>query len=359
MASVSLAKRLTARGHRLSFVSTPDSETARALQDSGVALVPLKRRGYLDPAGVLKVRAWLEGQSVDVLHCHYAKDLWVLVPALCGRYAGVPLVLTKHIGTLKPKKDALHRMLYRRVDFVIAISEVIRRNVVRTHPIAENKVGVIPNGVDLSGFNSATKNRREIRRSFGIPENATVVGMAGRLSWWKGYREFIQTAEFLVRNRHDVWFLAVGGATLGEEAEAETVLRFARSLDVKDRLVFTGFRNDMADLYSAMDLFVYPAYAEAFGLVLIEAMAAGLPVVSTDCDGVPEIVQNGVTGMLVPARDAQSLIRAVDDLLAHPRRMRAFGQAGKKRTERVYDFETVVSRIERLYERLMADRKNA
>ncbi len=359
MASVGLAKKLAARGHRVSFLSTPESKTADTLLGSSVDVVPLRRKGYVDPAGVLKIRSWLRTRSVDVLHCHSAKDLWVLVPALCGHSTNVPLVLTKHIGTLKPKKDGLHRMLYHRVDFVIAVSEVIRRNVLRTHPIAENKVGVIPNGVDLTGFDPARRNRRMIRGAFGIPENATVIGTAGRLSWWKGYREFIRTAESLVRTRPDVWFLAVGGATFGEEAEAEAVLRFARSLDLRNRLVFTGFRNDMADLYSAMDLFVYPAYAEAFGLVLIEAMAAGLPVVSTDCDGVPEIVQDGVTGILVPARDARPLIRAVDGLLAHPHRMRAFGRAGRKHAENKYDFEMVVSQIERLYERLMADRKDA
>jgi glycosyltransferase involved in cell wall biosynthesis len=356
MASVRLARKLSERGHRVSFLVQPGSMTSLALSGSHVVEVPVQLKGYVHPIETRQLRRWIMQNPVDLIHCHYAKDLWTLVPALGRRHASVPLVLTKHIGTQNPKKDILHRWIYSRVHFIIAISEVIRKNVLRTHPVSENAVGTIPNGVETGPFDSARRRRPSVRQTLGFPENAMVVGIAGRLSWWKGYREYLLAAERLLQKRDDLWFLAVGGATVGEEQEAEAVRDFARSLQLKDRVVFAGFRNDMADLYSAMDLFVYPAYAEAFGLVLIEAMAAGLAVISTNCDGVPEIVQDGKTGLLVPARDVESLVHAVERLLMHPDERKAFGSAGRKRVEILYDFERVVSQTEQLYERLIANR---
>lgn len=357
MASVRLARKLSERGHRVSFLADPDSQTARALRGSDAAVVPFISKGYVNPLAVRRIRRWFRQEGVDIIHSHYAKDLWTLTPSLGGSLHSVPLVLTKHIGTMQTKKDPLHRMVYGRVDHIIAVSEVIRKNILRTHPVSGEKVGLIPNGVDLSPFDPERPRRAVLRREFGIAEQPIVVGMAGRLNWWKGYREVLLAAESILRKRSDVWFLAVGGATLGEEAEAEAIRSFARTLDLKGRFIFTGFRNDMADCYSVMDLFVYPAYAEAFGLVLIEAMAAGLPVVSTDCDGVPEIVRHGVTGILVPARDAEPLVRAVESLLSDPENRNRYGRAGRIRAEKEYDFENVVSRTEDLYERLIGDGK--
>jgi len=359
MVSVKVALKLSERGHRVSFLAAPGTRTAEALSDSAVTVLRIKPTAYVDPWNVRRVRKWIDRERVDVVHCHHGKDLWLLSAALGRRQAKIPLVLTKHIGTLKPKTDVLHRLVYRRVDHIVAVSDVIRRNVVRTHPVPERKVSVIPNGVDLGRFNPGREARRDVRSVFGIPEDAFVIGTAGRLSWWKGYREFLETAAALVRKRKGLWFLAVGGTTTGEEDEAEAIHQLARSFDLRDQVVFTGFRTDMPRLYCAMDLFLYPAYAEAFGLVLIEAMAAGLAVVSTRCDGVPEIVLDGKTGVLVPARDSGTLIRAVENLLEHPELIARLGLAGRRRAENEYDDMLVTLQTERLYEKLIAERENA
>jgi len=356
MVAVVLSRRLAERGHRVSFMARPGTRIASEIRTIGGAAAPVRIGKRVDPNAVFRLRRWIRRERVDVVHVHYAKDLWVLSPALGGNPA-VPLVLTKHIGTLKAKRDPLHRFLYRRVDCIAAISEVIRRNVAATHPVPPECVVTIPNGVDTALFRVAAADRRAVRTAFGFPPDATVIGIAGRLNWWKGYREFLFSAEHLLRSNPGLWFLAVGGATFREEREAEAIRALARQLDLKGRMIFAGYRDDMPSCYAAMDLFVYPAYAEAFGLVLIEAMAAGLPVVSTDCDAVPEIVENGVTGDLVPARNTERLAEAVAALLADPERMRRYGRAGQNRVETWFHINRTVEQIERLYERLIDQRK--
>jgi len=357
MVAVRMAQRLKARGHRISFLALGGSPTAGALRESELFPVPISIRGYIDPRAVKNIGKWIREEDVDLVHTHYSRDLWALVPALWMGGEKVPLVLTKHIGTMEPKKDPLHRWIYRRVDFIIGISRVIQQNVIQTHPIDPEKVGCIPNGVDLRAFDTERDDRIAVRGSMGIPADALVVGMTARLSWWKGYREFLEMAEQLVKVRSDVWFFAVGGATLGEEREEEEIRNFARSLRSDGKVIFAGFQRNVARFLRAMDIFVYPAYAEAFGLVLIEAMAAGLPVVSSDCDGVPEIVVEVYFGRRLPPRDSLALTEAVTEMLEDSSKMREYGRAGRVRVLDIYDFDKVISRTEELYTDLIRKRQ--
>ncbi len=357
MVATKLAQKLQTEGNKVSFLVAEGALSESVLKDSAVTLLPKSGRGYIDPRGIKTIRDWIRDEGVDLVHTHYSKDLWMLVPALSRTNRSVPLVLTKHVGTMKPKKDPLHRMIYRRVDAIVAISRLIQRNVIQTHPVPPEKVNYIPNGVDLDIFDIKKGERESIRASFGIPSDALVIGIVGRLHWWKGYREFIDMAERLIRLRSDVWFLAVGGATVGEEKEADDIEEYARSLHLDGKVIFTGFQKEVPRFFSAMDLFVYPAYAEAFGLVLVEAMAMGLPVISSNCDGVPEIIVEGETGRLIPPRNSEALTSAVMDMLINPLKMKSIGHAGRKRAENLFDWNRVISETILLYHQLIKERR--
>ncbi len=357
MVAVQLAVKLKLEGIRISFLTLEGSFSESELRDYPVTLLTKSSKGYIDLRGIKMVRQWIQKEAVDLVHTHFSKDLWFLVPALSRNNNHVPLVLTKHVGTMKPKRDLLHRLIYRRVDAVVSISKLIQYNVIQTHPVRGEKVKYIPNGVDLDVFDGQKTGRKQIRHSLSIPSDALVVGIVGRLQWWKGYREFIQMAERLIQTRSDVWFLAVGGATVGEEKEAEDIQNYARSLHFDNKFIFTGFQKDVKPYLAAMDLFVYPAYAEAFGLVLIEAMAMALPVVSTQCDGVPEIVIDEETGKLVPLRNVEMLIMAVVQLLNNPQKMQAWGQAGRARVMNFFNWNRVVSETISLYHHLIQKRR--
>ncbi len=355
MLAVDTSRRMRERGYRVSFISHPGSPADEAARQADIDCFPLPVRGYLDPAGILRLGSWLRSQRVDVVHAHYSKDLWVLAPAMEGALSKVPLLLTKHIGTQKPKRDFLHRSIYGRVDRIIAISEVIRRNVLATHPVGPDRVITVHNGTDLIRFRKDKPEIRALRASLGIPPQAPVVGMSGRLQWWKGYREFLQTAARMADE--DIYWLILGGGSIGEEAEADQIRTYAASLSLGEKLIWAGFQDDPVPYYGCMDIFAYPAYAEAFGLVIIEAMAMGVPVVAAGCDGVLEIVEDGHSGLLVEPRSTEDLTRAVTRLVRDINLRHTLGQAGRKRVERFFDVEHNIDTICTLYTLTINERR--
>ena len=354
MQAVSQAQKLGQRGHAVLFIGYPCAPATQHAESLGIPVYAVTINSYIGFRAVQRLRYIFGRYKVDVVHSHYSKDLWAVVPAVNRSGRGACLVLTKHIGTQKPKKDLLHTRIYRRVDAVIAISRVIAKNIIETHPVETSRVITIPNGIDTSRFVPGSGLR--IRQELGIPHSATVIGIAGRLSWWKGYREFLIMAKNIQEARPGCRFMAIGGPTVGEEAEAEEIYAFARSLGIEHSVVFTGFQPNVEEYYRAMDLFVYPAYAEAFGLVIIEAMASGLPVAAADCDGIPEIVIHGKTGVLVPARDADKLTSSVLSLLQDTKKMATFRTNARERAVSEFSETRMIDEIENVYNTKIRER---
>ncbi len=311
----------------------------------------LARQGFAS-AAMLSLAKWLRGQGVQIIHCHFSRDLWTVVPA--ARLAGrVPTVLIKHVGTMRPKCDVAHRWLFRNVSEVWAISRVIRDNLLATHPLRPERVKVVHQGVDLRRFCVPASERRRVRQEFGFAESSLVVGTIGRLEPGKGHLEFLRMAAEVARQVPESAFLVVGAATRGEEFRAEPIHRLAAELNLGPRLVFAGFRHDVPAVLAAMDVFAFPSRAEAFGLVLIEAMAAGVPVVSTASDGVLDIVVDGHSGLLVPPQDVEGLTKAVLRMLREPELRRSLATAGRQRVERLFTVEHMLTQVEDLSQRLV------
>ncbi|MCR4439215.1 MAG: glycosyltransferase [bacterium] len=322
------------------------------LVKKGFVPYPFRPRGYVDSVAIARLAGWLRRQSVDIIHCHFSRDLWAVVPA--ARMAGrVPVVLIKHVGTMRAKRDPVHRWLYRNVAQAWAISRVIRDNLIATHPLPPGKVEVVHHGLDLSRFRVPQETRRRLRRELGFAEDALVVGTVGRLEPSKGHLEFLRMAGQVASQVPQSVFLVVGAATRGEEFRAEPILRLAQELNLGPRLVFAGFREDIPAVLSAMDVFAFPSRAEAFGLVVIEAMAAGLPVVSTASDGVLDIVVDSESGLLVPPQDVAALASAVLRLLRDPRLRRSVAAAARRRVEELFTAERMVQRVVELSWRIV------
>jgi len=351
-----LSRELLRRGHRVWVARSPGSPLARALEAEGIPYWDLPGGRYVAPLQTLSLARKLQQIRPDVVHVHYSRDLWLVVPALTGR-GRIPLVFIKHIGTRRPKRDPFHLWLYRRVDFAIAISRVIARNLLNTHPLPPEKVGIIYHGVDVAAFQAARSERERVRRELGFGEGDFVAGIMGRLEPHKGHLEFIAMAEKVAQELPEARFLIVGGETVGEAHKAEVVRERWRSSPVRDRIVMAGFRTDVPEVLSAMDVFVFPSHAEAFGLALIEAMAAGLPVITSNCDGVLDVVEDGVTGWTVPPTDVAQLAEKVLELARNPRLRQQMAQAALERARCSFDLGRMVSEVEGLYLRLLAEKR--
>lgn len=349
-----LSEVLQRRNHGVFVVCSPGTMIMRDALSRGLRVFPLKIRGYFDPFAISKLAGFIRDRQIDLIHSHYSKDLWTIVPAV--RFAKrVPVILMKHIGTRFPKKDFLHQRIYREVSHIIANSEVIKRNLIATHPISEDKVSVIHLGIDLGIYNPRRFNRSRIRKELGIRSEELVIGIVGRLQRCKGYLEFLHMAKGVLKFHPNLKFLIVGGPSRGEEREAWEILQKVDELELGEKAIVTGYRKDVPRLMTAMDIFVFPSHAEAFGLVLIEAMAMRLPVVSSDCDGVLDIVKEGATGLLVPPRDVEGLTQAVLHLIQNPDARRSLGEAARRRVEERFSIEAMVERIEAVYQKALSD----
>jgi glycosyltransferase involved in cell wall biosynthesis len=342
------AERLRSRGHEIVPVCYPGSPIEERLRALDFEPLLFDLWGKFHPFKAFQLSRIINGAEVDIVHTDYSRDLFTLVPAL-KMAKPTPLVLHKHVGTKNPKNLPVHPWLYNRVDCAIGISEVIVRNLVETHPLRPDQVMLIHHGIDLERFKPDPKRRQALREELGVGEDGLLVGIVGRLQRHKGHLEFLEVAKRLVPRHPGVKFVIVGEATRGEDEEANEVVDVLEAAGLGDRLILTGYRDDVPDLLGAMDVFLFPTHAEAFGLVIVEAMAMGVPVVSSNCDGVPDIVVEGETGFLVEPTHVPALTEAVEDLLTDPSKRAAFGAAGRERALRLFSLDKMCEELEGLY----------
>jgi glycosyltransferase involved in cell wall biosynthesis len=226
---------------------------------------------------------------------------------------------------------------------VLAISGAVRDALVALG-VPPARVKVVHNGVDPR---SAGLARRGMREEWGIPEEAPLVGMVGRLVDWKGPDVFIRAAALVARDIPQARFVLVGEAIFGSRDYVRGLKEISASLGLGESLVFTGFVEDVMRAMDSMDLLVHASILpEPFGMVLTEAMAAGLPVVATIGGGVGEIVEDGVTGLLVPPGDPAAMAAAVKEIISRPDRGVEMGEAGRRRVADRFDIREKAREME-------------
>lgn len=274
-----------------------------------------------------------------------------LVGTLAARLARVPVALTSK-RSLDTYPTVLERwackVSNRLADRVTANAEEVRRHAHEIEGCSLDKIVVIPNGVDLTRF-AATVATPPVE----LPDSGPIVGCVGRLSGKKGHTDLLEAAALVLRRRPGTTFVFVGDGTLRSQLRAQ-----ADGLGLNGQVRFVGHVSDPVPLLYRMNLFVLPSRIEGMSNALLEAMAANRAVVATSVGGNPEVVVDGVTGLLVPPRDPARLADAVVTLLGDPERASAMGAAGRARVEACYSVQAMLRQMEELYRRELA-RKGA
>jgi glycosyltransferase involved in cell wall biosynthesis len=245
-------------------------------------------------------------------------------------------------------------LLLASADLVIANSQAVADNLPRN-----GKSRVIHNGLDPAQWDPM-RSGHTFREHYGIPADAALVGMVGRLRPWKGQADFLRMAAQVLRSAPEVHFVVVGGSPF--EVQDDYALRLqqqVRDLGLSGRTHFTGQLTDVADAMAAMDVFVHPGSPEPFGLVNIEAMAMAKPVVAFAHGALPEIVIHDSTGILAPPGDIGALAGAVTVLLEDPVARRSMGQAGRRRVLQHFTMDRVATEFNDVLIRLLGERRQA
>lgn len=347
--ALEMSKQLQRRKHRVWLACLRNSRLEAAAREAQLHVLALRQRGAFALIAVAQLARLIRRECIDIIHCQHSHDLNAVVFARDLSREPCPILLSKRVGSYVRKKDLYHRYIYSKVDRVLAISDVIHRNVLETTTVPPERVITMHDAVDTELFSLSRVSTTRVRQEFGFNDRDLVVGFVGRFSPGKGHQEFLIAASILARKHSNIRFLVVGEASFGEQAYERKIRAMCTSLGLDGIVMFAGFRTDIADVMAAFDILAFPSYAEAFGLVLIEAMAMERPVVASNCDGVLDIVLDGVTGIHVNPRDPQQLADAIEKLGNDPELRRKMGKAGRKRVEELFDQRRQIHRLEEIY----------
>lgn len=330
-----------------------DNAYEDAVRRTGVPVVHLEAKNLRDFRAYLRLRRLLRSEGFDVVHAHLAyASIW---GACAASGAGVPLVATLHaaperVGALSReglRQKLLVALLARRAARVVAVSEALARTWIDRGLPAES-IEVIHNGIDLSDFAPASRDRDDLRRELDLPLNAPVLTTVTALRPGKGLEDLLDAFARLLRERPQAVLVVAGDGPLGESLELE-----ARELGLGDSVRWLGLRRDVPRILAASDVFVLPSRWDAFPTAVLEAMAAGVPVVATRTGGIPEMVESPVHGLLTPPGDVSALEQAVSKLLAlDPADRTDFGRRGRRRVAESFSLEAWGDRLETLYRRV-------
>ncbi|MCK4794667.1 MAG: glycosyltransferase [Desulfobacteraceae bacterium] len=282
---------------------------------------------------------------------HSFLPLVTFMGALAGRMAKVPLVITsrralgkhqeRHI-LLRPFDLLANRLSHR----VTVNSKAVWEDTVHRDYIDPGKLVLIHNGVDFIPFDSAKPFRKEVRKKLGIRSREKVIIIVANLIPYKGHSDLLEAAQVVLKNIPQVVFLLVGD----DRGIGRDLKEMATDLGIAAKVKFLGLRHDIPQLLAASDLSVLPSHEEGFSNVILESMAAGLPIVATNVGGNPEAIEDGVTGWLVPPKNPTAMAEKIVDLLNDPQRARSWGKKGRKRVGETFTIERMVEAHLKLYE---------
>ena len=300
-----------------------------------------------DDAAVRALSEWLRREEIDLVHAHMYRAEVVGTRAAID--AGTPVIVaTVHSSRVRSEADVRQLAeLTQAMDRLIVPSASIERKV-RAEGRDTARFAVVPNGVDLSRFTAPVPPCR-LRTEYGIPGDAPLLGVVARLEPEKGHRSLIDAMPAILEVAPDARL-----AIVGEGSEAEALRRQARARGVAGRVIFTGRRDDISALTADLTVAVLPSLREAQGISLLEAMARRIPVVASDVGGIPEVVTDGVDGLLVPPEDAAALAAAIIRLLRDPDLRRRLGEAGFRTVADRFSIDAQVRRIQAVYDEELA-----
>jgi glycosyltransferase involved in cell wall biosynthesis len=350
-----LANNLATRGHEMFGAISPGSPLRSAL--SSVAsenIVELPMRNALSVRSGLRLARLVRERRIEIVHAHVARD-YPLAALAAGR-SGARLVLTRHV--LFPLSK-IHRLTLRRTSRVIAVSEAVADGLRAQKIFPARKIITIHNGIDVKRFEQGSSGT-------GVPPvnhhgqdahdtRRARVGMIGHFAPIKGQEDFIRAAAIVCGARPDVDFIIAGEDKSRDGENRANIEKMIRHLDLRDRVHLTGWTDEVASLLATLDLFVSPARSEPFGLSIVEAMAAGVPVIATASEGAREIIDAGDSGCLVPIGDVEALAKAIADLLDDANERERLARNARVVVNSKFTLERMVDRTELLFREVIGE----
>ncbi|MCA1768450.1 MAG: glycosyltransferase family 4 protein [Halomonas sp.] len=326
---------LARQGWQSHGLALAGSRVAESFRLAGVEPLELPSKGRA-LLSVGRILGYLKAQGIGVVHCHKSSDLR-LGALLVSLRPSLRLFFTDHMGVTRPKKDPYHRWAYGRITRLFSISEATRQRNLGAFPLPPERIRRLYLGIDPAPYATRLDDQEKaaLRHDLCVPDGAVAIGLPGRLTPGKGQTVWVEALALLAEAQPNLAWqgVLIGGLTAGEgsdEAHVATLRQRIAALGLEPRISFTGFRSDLPRLFEALDIVCVPSRNEAFGLTVIEAMAAGKAVIGSDSGAIPELL-DGKTGRLAAPEDAAAWTEALAELAADASLRRRLGQAARAR----------------------------
>ncbi len=334
---------MLARGHAVTLLTSPDAQILPAARERGIAAhaLPIGRKRL---APFLALRRWLaeHGRAYDVINTHSSTDSWLAALACRTLTDMPPIVRTRHVSTAIGPGPATRWLYLHATAHIVTTGEALRQRLHVANAFALDHMTSVPTGIDLGHYRAIDRERA--RAQLGLPQRPTL-GIVATLRDWKGHAHLLRAFAKL-RERFGDWLLLV----IGDGPQRDNLERQAHALQLGEAIRFVGNRDDVPVWLSALDLFTLPSFGdEGVPQAIMQAMACGLPVVSTPVGAIAEAVDDGQTGLLVRAADDQALTDGLARLMGDADLRARFGAAGCKRAQERFGIDIMLDRMERVF----------
>lgn len=318
----------------------------------GVEVVFVPLGGKINPLNFFRLLRLFKKEKYDLLHTHNSRaDVYGI---LAGKMAGVKILMVSIHGY--QRYDAINPLFKIRgwilrtfSDRIITISDALRNLISENEGIDQEKMDTVYYGLEPL---DSEEDGKTLREEFHLSKDILLLVDVGRLIPVKGHDILIQALRHIVSSFPKVLLFIVGDGVLKEE-----LTNLSKKLGLEDHVIFTGYRKDVPRFMKEADIFVFPTLGEGFGLVLLEAMAFRKPVVATRVMSIPEIVEDGKSGWLVPPRNPERLADAILQLLRDQKKAVSFGESGFEILSNKFSIERMVRETERIYDRLLQEKE--
>ncbi|MFV1977124.1 MAG: glycosyltransferase [Candidatus Scalindua sp.] len=354
-----IINRLSDKKYKIIVACLPTGTFIEKIKGSKAQIKSFDMRNRFNPGVILQLSSLIKKERVDIVHSQGARaDFFARIAA---KLAGAPNVVSTvpmpvEGFDVNPIKKLIY-MAFNRfsecfVDRFIVVSDALEKMMIEKHRIAPQKIVKIYNGIETDEYcisdEEIVHRRSSFRTKANIGEGVPVIGIIGRLVWQKGFEYFIEAIPEVLKEFKEAWFLVVGEGELEDDLKVKS-----KKLKLEDKIIFTGFRDDIEDVLASIDIFVIPSLREGMPVVLLEAMAMKKPIVATNIEGIMEILENGVTGLLVPPKDSKALAEAIITMFTHKDESLQMGLTARKVVTERFGVDTMVQKAEEVYEELL------
>ena len=324
----------------------------QAVKQRGVSIIPIRARHQFDPRVVKNIYQVVKKYNIHIVHAHeYKSDILCLFLAKIYK---VPVMTTAHGWITNTLKSKIYIELGKRVlpyfDKVIAVSPPIRDELLRKR-VPENKLELIYNAIVADDYIAENFQANVIRDQFGIAHDKLLIGNIGRLSEEKGQRDFILAASKIVKQHSNVCFLLAGDGPTRPGLET-----LVQELGLLDYVVFVGHQHHIKPVFRDIDILALTSYTEGFPNVVLEALCMDTPVLATSVGGVPSIIENEKTGILVQAGEVDQIAQGLTKMISNMDFANQLAQNGKQKVLEKFEFANRVAKVQIIYDELYKEK---